>query len=271
MSADGQTGAGRHSPVQGLALQQVSLCSSGPEESLCSSTWGHRSWADMVDEADVDEDAGATSKTLRSIDQDACRQYMRELLMSEFRGREGKGLDRPDRLSLQQRTALYENGQLDQKDAWGVRPQPDSPHFQRWETRAMLDAAGVLVRAVYLTMPEVMHKLKLTWRPVKRYVEVQRRLHALCSLFRSRYKSRCEDEPLHKYLSHPIVVLGVQQLLSEIRWRTHDFVPPKSRNDPMLEVDLKEWDYKGWERSAIDYVHCMLDAEKEILAQNPAQ
>ena len=54
--------------------------------------------------------------------------------------------------SMAQRITLHNQGKLPRQQVWGVRP-PNAVQVG-WESREMLDAAGLIVDAVYMTCPE---------------------------------------------------------------------------------------------------------------------
>lgn len=202
---------------------------------------------------------------------------MRALLEGPFRGPLERSKKRC-RLTMQQRLALYSQGELLAEQVWGLRPQ--EVRNSRYEPPEMLDAAGLIVSAVFLAMPTSVtdylkaHPNRRTqhggYRPIDRYETDHDRKHWLCITFRNYHRrkrprdsNRREHEPLHEYLDMTLVAMAVRQLLGEFRDRSGRFV------DPFPVFVTSEADYVGWEIAAIRGVQEMLEVEKEALQQPP--
>lgn len=202
----------------------------------------------------------------------ACRDHMRTVLQDEFRGPLGAG--EATRTSMTERLGLYQRGEVERESVWGLRPEREfAPRtWLHWESRGMLDAAGVLVRAVHSAMPPALidwlqrHPNSNThdgqYRPLKRYLTQHERKHYLCILFRNFHSkmrpgqpNRKEGELLRQYLPPVLAARGIQQLLQEFRGRHRDFGPP------FPAIPLTEADYRQWQRAAVLGVREMLRAE----------
>jgi len=145
-----------------------------------------------------------------------------------------------------------------------------------FELPQMLDAAGVVVRAVYDTMPASI----VTWveqnrnprsrdgqyRAIKRFCTDHGRKSRLCDLFRrfycrqrSEHVNRQPGEPLREYLSSGLLVLAVRQLLWEIRERRHGF----GGFLPKIQVGTEE--YVTWFLEATQRVEEHLDMQHALI------
>ncbi len=202
-----------------------------------------------------------------------CYAHVMMLTHSKFRGPEQRFIDeRPARMSIEERLRLYREGKLDRHEVWtrlprtpGAEEEGNEEGNKKYESRPMLDAAGILVRAVHDEMPEGLMRLKQTWRPVKRYLTEHSRKVDLCELFRAHYHSRPipdrgEDEPMHGYLTRDLIVRGVRLLLDEIRTETKHFKPPvKGQHGGFRSSSTVEGDgWRTWEDGAVKSASVMV-------------
>lgn len=219
-------------------------------------------------------------------DMTACRQHMRALLESDFRGVTDRFMKERDRLTMPERRALVQQGRLPAEQCWGIHPtqrrQAGEARRQKdahWEPPEMLDAASLIVRAVHAAIPTSVHEWLKShpnsktsdgqYRPMKRYLVLFERKHYVCIRFRDYHNheshrqspNRFADEPLHEYLPLTLAVKAVGDLLDEFRHRRRDFGPPF----PWFETP--EDDYLSWGHYAVRGVQEMLDLERGILTE----
>ena len=150
-------------------------------------------------------------------------------------------------------------------------------HFQvlssHWEPPETLDTAGVIVNAVYVTIPASAwtyledhpnpraHNGK--YRPMQRYGQDFERKHVLASICRQywrlrvpkRWVNRVPGQPCFRYLPMDLVAQLVRCLLDEFRFREGAFVSPFPR------FETSETDYWTWEFEAIQRVQETLQME----------
>ena len=234
---------------------------------------------------EVQQDAGPTE--IREHDQRPSRKRRRaeaELSETTFRDCMRKRLVEPMRgsmrrvgpYSMPERMNLYNQGALPRQQVWGVRP-PNAVQVG-WESREMLDAAGLIVDAVYITCPESVQRYlekhpnpKTTdgqYRPWRRYQECQQRKHLVADVCRQYWRpwrhrgrsNREPGEPFRRYLQPKLVEQCVQRLLREFRNREYPFKPP------FPQFEIPEADYTTWQLQAIQGVQKMLEIETEELA-----
>jgi len=176
---------------------------------------------------------------------------------------------------MQQRIQLYYQG-------LGPRPRglpPEEPrHNSTWECPEMLDTTGLIVDAVYMTIPaSVWTYLSLhpnprthhgKYKPIRRYTGEHSRKHRLAEICRQYWlpyqgywnTNRCPGEPYHRYLTMALVGQLVRYLLYEFRCRLRPLFGP-----PFPRFRTPEEDYKVWEMQAVRGVQEMLHMEAEML------
>lgn len=143
----------------------------------------------------------------------------------------------------------------------------------------MLDTAGLIVEAVYVTFPESVHQYLREhpnrktcdggYRPMKRYCEDFYRKHmvaVVCRRYWYPYRwagdtNRRPNEPFFKYLPMDLVAECVRRLHQEFRDRANSFVPPFPR------FTTPQTDYEIWEMQAVRGVQEMLEMEVEELGR----
>ena len=140
----------------------------------------------------------------------------------------------------------------------------------------MLDAASLIVDAVYVTFPASVKQRLLdrpnprsndgTYKPMKRYQQDFYRKHLVALTCRSYWRpvrdrgcsNRNPEEPCHRHLTPELVGLCVRRLLEEFRRRQNAFC------SPLPSFHTPEADYEIWEREAIHGVKDMLNIEVEL-------
>lgn len=142
-----------------------------------------------------------------------------------------------------------------------------------WEPPEMMDTAGLIVDAVYLTIPASVwtyleaHPNPRTnngkYRPIQRYRQDGIRKHVLCNICRQYWKSRVPlvqanrlpGQPCYAHLPMDLVEELVRCLLSEFRYRKGCFVPP------FPHFEIPETEYWTWEMEATQRVQETLQVE----------
>ena len=140
----------------------------------------------------------------------------------------------------------------------------------------MLDTAGLIVEAVWVTFPESVRRCLKEhpnpktrdggYRPMKRYVEGFNRKHLVAVVCRRCWygyrkagdTNRRANEPFHEYLPMDLVARCVRRLRQEFRARTDAFVPP------FPSFATPQMDYEIWEMRAVRGVQEMLEMEVEL-------
>jgi hypothetical protein len=142
----------------------------------------------------------------------------------------------------------------------------------------MLDVAGLIVDAVFLTIPASVwtylerHRNPRTsngkYRPLQRYHQDFIRKHVLCKICRQYWRqrpspamqaNRFPGQPYSAYLPMDLVEQLVQCLLNEFRYRKGSFIHPFPR------FETPETDYYTWELEAIGRVQEQLLVEATAL------
>lgn len=206
------------------------------------------------------------------MDTTACRQHMRALLVDDFRGSLARtksaraGAFVPDWRQLAVSTT--------QDCAYTAQRRRHI--FRNWEPPEMLDAANLVIGAVYAAMPSALTEWLQThpnrssmdggYTAIRTYRARHARRQLVCVAFRQFHGqgrreqvNRKPGEPLYEYLSMVLVVHAVRLLLWEFRGRLRDFRPP------FPAIALSDADYSGWEHYAVRGVQEMLAIEQEEL------
>ena len=147
----------------------------------------------------------------------------------------------------------------------------------------MLDAAGLILEAVFITFPASVKQHLLRnpnpktadggYRPMKRYHEHRWRKTIVANVCRRcwrpyrppRQSNRKVGEPCHEHLPMDLVVLCARVLIQEFAWRQNAFV------DPFLVFDTPPEDYERWELQAMSGAQEMLEMERDEIAGAAAQ
>jgi len=141
----------------------------------------------------------------------------------------------------------------------------------------MLDTTGLIVDAVYMTVPASVwrylqeHRNPRTvdgeYKTIRRYTQEKDRKRALANIcrqywFRARGKGRTNRftwEPYHQYLTMPLVGQLVQCLVNKFRYRSS-----KQFALPFPQFEILDEDYGVWEMQALRGAAEMLQMEKEM-------
>jgi len=178
------------------------------------------------------------------------------------------------RLSMSHRFRVYEAGQLPQEAVWGLRPW--FPSVRKWQLPQLMDAASLIVDAVYITFPDsVKQYLREHPNPKTRNGEYAvmaqcprdfyRRYFIVVTCRRHwrpfsapGYTSSAADEACRRYLTVELIRECVRALLHEFRSRDNGFATPF----PVFHTPQEE--YEVWERKAIRFIQHLLRIEAEL-------
>jgi len=175
---------------------------------------------------------------------------------------------------MEDRILLHRQGQLHREQVWGLRPE--NALSKQWEPPEMLDAAGVVVDATFVTIPaSVWTYLQAhpnpracdgKYKPMKRYHQDHFRKHILANICRTYWRgkragketNRRPGEPFHEYLPMELVEQLVQWLVDEFQYRQNAFIKP------FPKFDIPPADYIRWKEEAQAGVREMLREEQEL-------